>query len=66
MPQVTEEEYRKLHPERPRIYDIGLDEYRDVTQKDADTYSALMSTYGRLRAIFAKTHDELMAAIKPE
>lgn len=33
---TDEESYRAAHPGTLRLYDIGLDEWRDVTQADVD------------------------------
>jgi hypothetical protein len=34
--EVSEDEYRAANPGKLRLYDIGMDEFRDVTQSDVD------------------------------
>ena len=48
---MTEEEYRRKHPEVLRFYDISADEYRDATQADVDLWVATANAYGRLRQL---------------
>lgn len=57
MPMVTEDEYRRLHPERLRLYDVKIDEFRDATQADMDNMCLGTQAYGRLREAVKKTHE---------
>ncbi len=59
---MIESEYRKRNP-WPRMYDVSLDEFRDVTQVDVDRMEAVAQAYGRLRAAFKAAHEEVMRAI---
>lgn len=47
---MTEDEYRAAHPERLRVYDIGMDDYRDVTQADVDQMMRKINELWRLYA----------------
>lgn len=60
---ITEHDYRMANPRVPRMYDIQIDAFRDVTQKDIDTFGATLRAYGRLRTEMKKVHDELVADI---
>lgn len=64
MPIVSEDEYRKLHPERLRIYDISVDEYRDARQGDIDLLGAVSRAYGKLREAAKAAQDELQEIFK--
>jgi hypothetical protein len=54
-----------------RLYDFALDDWREPTQADLDTYMALTRAYGRIRTAFKQgrpleeeieqAHAELMA-----
>ena len=44
-----EDEYRRAHPERLRIYDISIDEFRDVTQYDIDQMQTVANSWGKIR-----------------
>lgn len=44
-----------------RMYDVSIDDYRDVTQVDIDKYQAVANAYGRLRIAVDTIHAELQA-----
>lgn len=47
-----------------QIYDIRIDETRDVTQADVDTLQAVEQTYGRIRTVIADEHAKLLNVIE--
>lgn len=55
MLHCTEAEYRVLHPEKLRVYDIAADSFRDATQTDLDNAALATQAYGRLRAAMTQT-----------
>lgn len=60
---MIEKEYRSKYPEKLRIYDISLDEYRDVTQEDVDRMVAVVQAYGAIRKAVSDAHSQAMFAI---
>lgn len=46
-----------------KIYDITIDDHREVTQADIDRLMATEQAYGKLRAFVAQTHGELLVEI---
>ncbi|HXJ61870.1 MAG TPA: hypothetical protein VNU68_34965 [Verrucomicrobiae bacterium] len=45
------------------MYDVAIDDKREVTQKDVDRLVAVEQAYGRLRTAMADTHGRLMEQI---
>jgi len=52
-----EMEYRAAHPGCVRLYDISLDEYRDVTQRDVDLLYRAAQNWGATREAIKNLSD---------
>ncbi len=64
-------EYRASHPGCIRMYDIGIDEFRDVTQRDVDLLIRAAGNWGStkkgiedLAASVAGLHARYLAAVR--
>lgn len=50
--------------ERPKIYDVNIDEWRSVTQVDVDRLLSVQRAYGELRTFYEKLHAGLMEDVR--
>lgn len=54
---TSEEKYRHQNPGVLRIYDIGLDDFRDATQRDIDLLCAAANNWGATREAISHLFD---------
>ena len=47
-----------------KLYDIEIDDTREPTQEDIDRLTAVQQAYGKLRALVAQTHAEMLVEIE--
>jgi hypothetical protein len=71
MSQTKEMEYRASHPGCIRMYDIQLDDFRDVTQRDIDLLTKAATNWGsakqgieELAASVAGMHQRYMEHVR--
>lgn len=71
MQDMSELEYRASHPGSVRMYDMQLDTYRDVTQRDVDLLHRAATNWGGtkkavedLAGAVAGMHDRYMAHVR--
>lgn len=60
---TPEEEYRAAHPEKLRMYDVQIDGFRDVTQRDIHLLNRAAQNWGRVKDFVEKLHQEYMSRI---
>jgi len=60
---MTELEYRSLYPDKIRIYDIGIDEFRDATQLDLDLLMVAAQNWGAVRELVEQRHMKYMERV---
>lgn len=58
MAETTEDMYRATHPGCLRIYDAGIDNYRNVTQEDVDLLIKASGNGYKVRELANKLHQE--------